>query len=265
MMRCIFALLVFSLPATKVQAQTHYDYAVDGSITLGLLAVTGGLQLFSEELVGGSCRWCATNTLDEHTRTAVLWRDPQRAVFWSNVALGSLSGLSVVPFLFTGTVRDSTDRFHRIRRAVLITAEALAVNLVLVQAVKRIAQRERPYVRTLPDADQGTDPDHYSSFFSGHSAMAFTIGISMATMLRLEGLADHCWWYAAAAGMASLVAYFRMAGDKHYLTDVAVGALVGTLVGISIPLLHKGRRRRGPSFWAGPLAHGGLVGVAWSY
>jgi membrane-associated phospholipid phosphatase len=36
-----------------------------------------------------------------------------------------------------------------------------------------------------------------------------------------------------------------MAADLHYLTDVAVGAAVGTLYGAGVPLLH-GRLSSGP-------------------
>ncbi len=41
--------------------------------------------------------------------------------------------------------------------------------------------------------------------------------------------------------LAVSVPYFRMAADRHYLTDVLVGAAVGTAVGIGVPLAFHGR------------------------
>jgi len=46
---------------------------------------------------------------------------------------------------------------------------------------------------------------------------------------------------AAAASIAA--GSLRMMAEKHYLTDVAAGALIGATCGVVVPLLH---RRGGP-------------------
>lgn len=51
---------------------------------------------------------------------------------------------------------------------------------------------------------------------------------------------------ASAFVAAGAIATLRMAGDMHYLSDVVTGALVGTAVGLGIPLLHH-YRRAGPA------------------
>ena len=38
--------------------------------------------------------------------------------------------------------------------------------------------------------------------------------------------------------VAAATATFRVAGAEHYASDVITGALVGTLIGYGIPLLH---------------------------
>ena len=43
---------------------------------------------------------------------------------------------------------------------------------------------------------------------------------------------------------AAATGYFRMAADKHWLTDVLTGAATGTAVGLLVPWLH--RREDGP-------------------
>jgi membrane-associated phospholipid phosphatase len=46
--------------------------------------------------------------------------------------------------------------------------------------------------------------------------------------------------------LAGLVGYFRIAADRHYLTDVLTGALLGTGMGILLPWLFHGRKRSTP-------------------
>jgi len=73
---------------------------------------------------------------------------------------------------------------------------------------------------------------------------------------------------AGAYAVAATTGTFRIAGDVHYLTDVAAGAALGTLVGYGIPLLHLrnpelGRvKAGGASFQVIPSGLGaGLAGV----
>ena len=37
------------------------------------------------------------------------------------------------------------------------------------------------------------------------------------------------------------VAYLRIGADKHYFSDVTLGALVGSAIGIGLPMLFHGR------------------------
>jgi membrane-associated phospholipid phosphatase len=58
--------------------------------------------------------------------------------------------------------------------------------------------------------------------------------------------------------------YLRIAADKHYLSDVLTGALLGSAMGVAIPLLLHPRRTesdslRVASLSATPLQGGALV------
>jgi membrane-associated phospholipid phosphatase len=110
--------------------------------------------------------------------------------------------------------------------------KSLVYTYSLTELAKDLVERERP------------DQSDNQSFFSGHSSASFCA----ASYLSLE-LGD---WYdrwevtrsdetlrsalrigsdvALYAG-ATYVAYSRLHDEKHYFTDVAVGALVGTVVG----------------------------------
>ena len=83
-------------------------------------------------------------------------------------------------------------------------AGAYALTFGLSQLVKRLTDRARP---------DGSD-NH--SFFSGHTSTAF-VAVGFCAPLFLIP--------------AMLVGYLRMAANKHWLTDVAAGALVGALMG----------------------------------
>lgn len=114
---------------------------------------------------------------------------------------------------------------------------------------KNVIRRERPYGRECV-ADRSYDrsctgPDRFRSFYSGHAAYAFT-GASLVCVhhahLPLYGndIAD-----AAACGgamaIATSVAILRIVADKHYFSDVVVGALLGFVSGFVMPqLLHYG-------------------------
>src|SRR2546428_212192 len=82
--------------------------------------------------------------------------------------------------------------------------------------------------------------DDDASFYSGHASAAFAVATSFATCASMRGDGDA--WVAWAAGLplAALTGYLRIAADRHYLSDVLVGAGAGTLFGTLVPrLLHS--------------------------
>jgi membrane-associated phospholipid phosphatase len=60
------------------------------------------------------------------------------------------------------------------------------------------------------------------------------------------GAGDHIACVTAYAGAAA-TATMRVMGDMHYVSDIAVGASVGTLVGLAVPLLHYRRVNLAPA------------------
>ena len=93
----------------------------------------------------------------------------------------------------------------------------LAYTQLVVAPVKFAVRRERP------------DSSNRLSFPSGHTANSFAI----ARMLDRN--------YGHRIGIplylfSGLVAAGRMEGDRHYLSDVVMGAFLGTIVGSSVTL-----------------------------
>ena len=129
----------------------------------------------------------------------------------------------------------------------LIDLETLAVSGALQGATNVFVSRERPYGRNcgssqLPsDSLDCTGSIHYRSFFSGHSAFSFT-GAALICIHHFENELIGAPWDALSCvggyAVAATTATFRVVSDVHYASDVLTGALMGTLVGYGVPLLH---------------------------
>lgn len=128
----------------------------------------------------------------------------------------------------------------------VINAEVLAVTAALVGTSKWYFSRERPFGQGCGvelDADSGEclSRDRYLSFFSGHAQFTFaSASLTCVNHHYLPLWGDTPPWVACVTGytLAATTGALRIAADRHYFTDVVTGAMVGTLVGVTIPLLH---------------------------
>jgi membrane-associated phospholipid phosphatase len=133
----------------------------------------------------------------------------------------------------------------------LIDMEAFTVAGAIQGTANFLSGRARPYSSEcgtpgLPgDTTDCEDQTRYRSFFSGHATLSFTSAALICShheALRLfENAADH-YTCAAAFVAAATIGTLRIMGDEHYFSDVFLGAVVGTTVGLTIPLLHHYRR-----------------------
>jgi membrane-associated phospholipid phosphatase len=125
------------------------------------------------------------------------------------------------------------------------TLEALAVSTQVTTALKGLFGRTRPYAangdaRDFDLAGGFRDGDR-RSFPSGHTSAAFTL----ASVVAEE--TSHRWprAYRAVAPLAyaaaTSVGLARMYNDKHWSSDVALGAAIGTLSGRIIVRYAHGR------------------------
>ena len=141
----------------------------------------------------------------------------------------------------------------------LVDGEALAIVTAIQGATNTIVSRERPYGQTCGQGEPPELPNktndcegnvRYRSFFSGHSAFTFMaaglICVHHEKLDLLGGAGDHIACMTAYAGAAA-TATLRVMGDMHYVSDVAIGAGVGTVVGLAVPLLHYRRVNLAPT------------------
>ncbi|MEI9940901.1 MAG: phosphatase PAP2 family protein [Pseudomonadota bacterium] len=146
----------------------------------------------------------------------------------------------------------------------LIDLETLAVSGAVQGATNVLVSRERPYGRDcgsegLPnDAIDCASSSRYRSFFSGHSSFSFTSAALICVHHFKNDLLGAPWDALSCAGgyaLATTTATFRMVADMHYATDVLTGALMGTLVGYGVPLLHYSQRGSSVTTMAGLQLH----------
>ncbi len=134
----------------------------------------------------------------------------------------------------------STDRTRDILQDQFLFFSGLATVWGITDLAKGLVARPRPLVylepelaATRPHADFRFD---HGSFFSGHSATAFFsmtyLNLRIRDIMRQEmspGQYRNWRWLSPTLsfGWASIVAISRLHAYRHYLTDVAAGALVG--------------------------------------
>jgi membrane-associated phospholipid phosphatase len=124
----------------------------------------------------------------------------------------------------------------------VIYAEAFSLALFAKNAGKSLFPRVRPWVYMAPES--GTAPDVWEgndSFPSGHATMAFAAAGFSITYAALY-FPNSPWlipFIAAEAGGAVVTASLRVFAGMHFITDVAAGALLGTAIGVAVPLLHQ--------------------------
>jgi len=204
-------------------------------IQLSIAATGGALFLVSETVLKSSlapsaCRWCKPDGLDASWREALVWRNPGTAQTISNITGYVAAPVSALGFLVIDDLSaDAGATWGVVLDDALPVLEAAAVGQVITQAAKFSVGRERPFVHYGAAAPHQIDDD--LSFFSGHSSLTASLAVSagMIASKRHPSIAPYVW--ASGATLALATGYLRIAGDKHYFTDVLTGLAVGTVAG----------------------------------
>ncbi|MCU7494165.1 MAG: phosphatase PAP2 family protein [Ignavibacteria bacterium] len=126
--------------------------------------------------------------------------------------------------LFSGSADGKENHRHA-----FLFYKSLVYTYTLTEFAKNWTRRQRP------------DSSNMESFFSGHSATTFAAASFLSRELNdyinqkmpeksIPRFALKFASFSALYGWASYVAYSRMRDNKHYFSDVLIGALTGTAV-----------------------------------
>jgi membrane-associated phospholipid phosphatase len=229
--------------ADPADGDLPYNPTIELPLTAaGIVAYILSDTVFKAELAPETCRWCAPGGLDDAVRDALVWDDPHAAAVASN-----WTGHAGVPIVVLGAMAFERHGGARMRGLVvdsLVIIEAVTIASDLNQIVKMAVGRERPFVHALPEGDKpSTDnpPDNNLSFYSGHTTWTFAFATAAGTIASRRGYRSAPVVWGAGLALAATTGYLRIAGDKHYLTDVLTGAATGAAIGWAVPaLLHRG-------------------------
>jgi len=130
----------------------------------------------------------------------------------------------------------------------LVNSEALGIAVGATFLLKNAAGRERPYATAAGLSTycvtHASDPqcggDRNASFFSGHSAIAFTAaGLVCTEQIAFGPRGADTLACTSAFGVAAVTAALRIVADMHYASDTLTGAGIGVIAGMLVPyVLH---------------------------
>ena len=120
-------------------------------------------------------------------------------------------------------------------------AETMLFAFGFKEFAKTIFDRPRPYMYfdSFPSSKVAKG-DWNSSFFSGHTTLSFAAA-TFTTYVFCKYKPESKWKIpviATSYTLAAATAGLRILSGNHFATDVAVGAVVGSITGLLIPFWH---------------------------
>jgi membrane-associated phospholipid phosphatase len=262
-LRVILAALLTTLgasrPAVAEPAPSNdlsYNPHVEIPLTFASVLVwLGSETVFKKNLAPTTCRWCDRDESGQDTLNGLdRWGRGIRAAVPQHNFVDGLSNavaFGALPVAVLGAhalALSGRDELSNIRLDTFIVVETTFAALLLNQAVKFAIGRERPFVHALNEDQKSSTrlpTDNTLSFWSAHSTFAFAVVTSLATVSDLRGYSHTELIWALGLPIAAAVPLLRMHADRHYLTDVAVGSVVGAAFGLTLPrLIHPSVGKR---------------------
>lgn len=256
---------------TRTSNELRYSLAIDLPVTLAAAGWLFGSEAGKQDLVPSSCVICELgpngadhlNGFDAYFRRAFVRRDTTAADVTSNVLGYGVAPTSAIVLLALAAQRDDGS-LQNTPVDLLLTAEATFLSMDVNQVVKLLLPRERPFLH-FADADTRATPQSAESrvsFYSLHTSATFALAVSAGTIAELRGYSIAPLIFGSGLLVGAATGYMRMAADKHYMSDVLVGAGMGSLIGFVVPYsFHRplpGNLRLSGS----PLPGGGLIGAS---
>ncbi|MDQ3949603.1 MAG: phosphatase PAP2 family protein [Gemmatimonadota bacterium] len=149
--------------------------------------------------------------------------------------------------VFIGVSLYAYGRLAKDKRAAelgLHGTEALVIGQVAGVMFKGLFGRERPYVKRDPynygfgRGFAGRGKEHYRSFPSGHTISAFAAAAAVTSETRRWWRGSEKFIGPAMYGGATLAGISRIYHNRHWASDIMMGAAIGTMAGIKVVRYH---------------------------
>ena len=210
---------------------------------LSALGVVGIVMAFDQPIHDFVLKNKNVGVLDEVADFGNVFGEPTGAV---PLILGTLA---------IGLVFDN----DHAKSAAISSIGALALTQLVVETMKYSINRSRPEKEQGPYDFNGFGGvgATRASFPSGHSAAAWSI----ATIFAQEFGDDYKWAPIVAYSVAAMTSYARLNKDKHWASDVVLGAMIGYVSGqIMHRVFKKYFKAKTENFFISPII-GKTVGL----
>lgn len=213
-----------------------------GSETLLSASLVLGARLAVGE-PSETCGWCDTNAFDRAGRGALVIESASKEIGYIShgVSVGAIPIIGLWGVIAPALAEDRSD--HAIENAVIMF-NAFLLTTAIAEVAKGAFDRERPgvYYGRAAETEAGDFPSERNrSFFSADTAWAFSLAASASTIAHLRGYDNATLITILTGSLAGVAGIMRTMADMHWPTDVLTGAVVGTTVGVLVPLLLHGR------------------------
>ncbi len=161
---------------------------------------------------------------------------------WSPTASDISDVLLVTQSLSPLALLSSKKIRNDYKTILVMNAELYLLYYGTTHITKSLTGRLRPYMyNENVSLKEKTESESQLSLYSGHAALSFASAVFLSTVYS-KYYPDSKWKTAVWGSsilMASVTASLRVISGMHFLSDVLIGATVGSLIGYLIPLIHE--------------------------
>lgn len=251
----VFGVVLFGVPKAEAETPKGAVYTLDPLVgSIAVVSMAGVATLIDREKalwdgespcegsgVGpGPDGVCDIDSLWEAER----WITENRSKSARLASDVLLTALALAPYAVDGadvSLSDVSEPGLRFGEEALVALQVQASTLLVTNILKLIVRRPRPLTyQPANRMDERFEGDSRLSFPSGHASFAFaSASVMLRTAIQRHRDAPFTWVVGGAGYLtAAFVAYLRVAGGKHFVTDVLAGAAIGTTIGLLLPLLY---------------------------
>ena len=240
------AALNFQLPKSYWQRRPPSAFRLKLALDLGLLLTSVPLwailldNQFAPPTCGSAATPCDRSKIDSLDRQFIY---ANRTAFTASDIIFPYAMLVITPILF---IDYGPHQWRSYLTDLTILGESVAMAAGITHLVRVTTRRERPYLYVANAyPERRNSPDATMSFWSGHVSYTMAFGVSTCYMqTRRHGLRSAWTWscWGAALTLGAVTATLQVMDGEHFLTDVLVGAGIGSGIGLLIPTFHPLRQ-----------------------